>query len=134
MNLSAPVGQPQRLVSSGFSCMLHKGATTQEVEITKITKSEAATQVIENPKFVTGPSRVWCKIETREPMLLMKNETFILRDSFETFAIGKILKFKPIIDRTKIKEEYQNSMTRKNLLSTLKMVNKLQKDGNMDLK
>lgn len=116
MVLSAAVNQTQRLISSGFRCMLHKGAATQEVEIAKITKSEGASEVVQNPQFVTGPSRIWCKIRTQEPMLLTKNESFILRDSFETFAIGKILRFKPFIDRKKIREDYKNSATRHNLM------------------
>ena len=106
MVLSASATHTQRLISSGFKCMLHKGAATQEAEIAKITKCEGASEVKEDPQFVTGPSRIWCKIRTQEPMLLTRNESFILRDSFETFAIGKILRFKPFIDRKKIKLDY----------------------------
>lgn len=92
-----------KIISNGFKCIMHMGAFAHEVILEDLTRCETLqedqTLVIHHkPRFVTSPSRVWCKISCKDaPTALHKYESFVLRfiDDNYTFGIGKILKYKP---------------------------------------
>lgn len=94
------------ILSKGYQCILHihtvaDEATVKEI-ITSYEKNERG-DVLEKskPQFAKSFSKIICRIQTRIPIPIEKNEympqlgRFTLRDEGKTIAVGKVLRYKP---------------------------------------
>lgn len=94
------------IMSKGYQCILHIHTVADEATIKEILVSYEKTEkgdIIEKqkPQYAKSFNRMICRIQTRIPIPLEKNETmpqlgrFTLRDEGRTIAVGKVLKYKP---------------------------------------
>jgi len=94
------------IMSKGYQCILHIHTVADEATIKEILVSYEKTEkgdIIEKqkPQYAKSFNRIICRIQTRIPIPLEKNETmpqlgrFTLRDEGRTIAVGKVLKYKP---------------------------------------
>lgn len=97
------------ILSKGYQCVLHihtvaDDATVKEI-MTSYEKNDKG-DIIEKqkPQFVKSFTKMICRIQTRIPIPVEKNDVlpqlgrFTLRDEGRTIAVGKILRYKPAKD------------------------------------
>lgn len=97
------------ILSKGYQCVLHihtvaDDATVKEILVSYEKNDKGDIVEKQRPQFVKSFTKMICRIQTRIPIPLEKNETlpqlgrFTLRDEGRTIAVGRVLKYKPAKD------------------------------------